>query len=64
MTEYDIQDAYKLKVFMQQIAAINDKYPSGVKIYLEDVPEQLKEAIEFINTMVESQKKAGDEQLF
>lgn len=53
MSKYDIQDAYKLKVFMQEIQTIIDKYPTGVKIFLEDVPDSLKQAIEMIQSMVD-----------
>lgn len=49
--KYDIQDAHKLKVFMQEISTISSKY--GRYIDLEDVPEKLKYAIEFISEMVE-----------
>lgn len=49
---YDIQDAYRLKAMMQEIAVINEKY-EYIKRTLEDVPELLKEAVEFIQEMVE-----------
>jgi hypothetical protein len=53
MSKYEIKDAVMLKECMKQIAAISEKYPHGVKSYLEDIPESLKTAIEFIQEMVE-----------
>lgn len=53
MPKYDIQDAYKLKVFMQEIQTIIDKYGKNNMYDLEDVPEKLKTTIEFIAEMVE-----------
>lgn len=50
--KYDIQDAYKLKVFMQEIQTIMDKYGKNNMYSLEDVPEKIKEAIEWIDEMV------------
>lgn len=52
MSKYDIQDAYKLKVFMKEIATIIEKY--GVRNFwsMKDCPEHLKEAIEWIEEMV------------
>lgn len=54
MSKYEIQDAYKLKVFMQEIQTIADKYPNGAGIHLKDIPEELKQAIEFIDEMVKA----------
>lgn len=52
--KYDIADAHKLKVFMQEIQTIMDKYPQSlIPNYLEDVPKELKESIEYIVEMVE-----------
>lgn len=53
MAKYDIQDAYKLKVFMQEIQTIIDKYGANNMWALEDVPTRIKETIEFIADMVE-----------
>lgn len=53
MSKYDIADAHKLKVFMQEIQTIIDKYGKMNMYPLEDVPEKIKEAIEFIAEMVE-----------
>lgn len=51
--KYDIQDAYKLKVFMQEIQTIIDKYGKRSMYPLDGIPSQIKEAIEFIQEMVE-----------
>lgn len=56
MSQYDITDAHKLKVFMQEIQTIVDKYPKGAGIYIEDCPTHIKEAIEFIGNMVKRQE--------
>lgn len=53
MSKYDIQDAYKLKVFMQEIQVIIDKYGKNNMYSLDGVPENIKEAIEWISLMVE-----------
>lgn len=53
MSKYDIADAHKLKVFMQEISTIIEKYGKRNMIWIEDCPEHLKEAIEFIQEMVE-----------
>lgn len=50
--KYDIQDAYKLKVFMQEIQTIVDKYGKNNMYSLQDVPQNIKEAIEWIDEMV------------
>lgn len=54
MSNYDIKDAIMLKECMKQIAQIKAKYPKGAGIYL-DVEGDLKQAIEFIQEMVETQ---------
>ena len=53
MSKYDIADAHKLKVFMQEIQTIRDKYSPGMPDYLGDIPTQIKDAIEWIAEMVE-----------
>ena len=54
MAKYDIQDAHKLKVFMQEIQLMIDKYPTSLlPVYLRDVPENIKKSIEWIADMVE-----------
>lgn len=53
MGKYDIADAHKLKVFMQEIATIIDKYGKNNMWSISDCPEHLKEAIEWIQEMVE-----------
>lgn len=53
MSKYDIQDAYKLKVFMQEIQTIIDKYGKRNMYQIEDCPQHIKEAIEWISEMVE-----------
>lgn len=52
MAKYDIQDAHKLKVFMQEIQTIIDKYGKENMYSLERTPEDIKTAIEFIQEMV------------
>lgn len=52
MSKYDIQDAYKLKVFMQEIQTIIDKYGKTNMYQIEDCPQHIKEAIEWIDEMV------------
>jgi hypothetical protein len=54
MGKYDIKDAHKLKVFMQEIQLIADKYAgSMVGDRLNKIPEELKETIEWIAEMME-----------
>lgn len=53
MSKYDIKDAVMLKECMRIIAEIVTKYPNGASIYIDNVPEQIKKAIEFIQEMVE-----------
>lgn len=53
MSKYDIQDAYKLKVFMQEIQTIVDKYGANNMWSIKDTPNDIKEAIEWIGEMVE-----------
>lgn len=54
MGKYDIKDAVMLKECMKQIAAVAAKYPDFVgKPYLNDLQDELKRAIEFIQEMVE-----------
>lgn len=53
MAKYDIQDAYKLKVFMQEIQTIVDKYGANNMWSIKDTPKDIKEAIEWIGEMVE-----------
>jgi hypothetical protein len=52
MSKYEIEDAYKLKVFMQEIQTIVDKYEKRNMYMIEDCPQHLKEAIEWIAEMV------------
>lgn len=52
MSKYDIKDAIMLKECMRIIAEINAKY-EYVERSLRTVPEDIKEAIEFIQEMVE-----------
>lgn len=62
MSKYEIKDAIMLKECMRIIAEIAAKYPHGAGRYLEDVPEKLKETIEFIQEMIktdEEQRKAA-----
>lgn len=51
MAKYDIKDAVMLKECMKQIAAVKAKYPN---MYLDpSIERSLKEAIEFIQEMVD-----------
>lgn len=51
MSKYDIADAVMLKECMKQISLVRDKYPA---MWLPtDIESNLKEAIEFIQEMVE-----------
>lgn len=50
--KYDITDAIMLKECMRIIAETVAKYPKGAGIYIDDVPERIKDAIEFIQEMV------------
>lgn len=52
MAKYEIKDAIMLKECMRIIAEVVAKYPKGAGIYIDDCPEHLKEAIEFIDNMV------------
>jgi hypothetical protein len=52
MSKYEIKDAVMLKECMRIIAEINAKY-EYVERMLHSVPEDIKEAIEFIQAMVE-----------
>lgn len=54
MGKYEIKDAVMLKECMKQIALVASKYPDFVgRPYLDDIQDNLKEAIEFIQEMVE-----------
>lgn len=53
MGKYDIEDAKKLKEAMMIISEMNTKY-EYVNSRLENVPEDIKQLIEFIQEMVES----------
>lgn len=54
MGKYDIKDAVMLKECMKQIALVAAKYPEFVgRPYLDDMQDDLKAAIEFIQEMVE-----------
>lgn len=54
MSKYDIQDAYKLKAIMQEVTSLIAKYPV-LDMYLDSIPENIKEAIEFIDEMVKKE---------
>ena len=54
MSKYDIADAIMLKECMKQIALVASKYPDFVgRPYLNDLQDDIKQAIEFIQEMVE-----------
>lgn len=54
MSKYDIKDAIVLKECMKQIAAVAAKYPDFIgRSYLDGMQEELKQAIEFIQEMVD-----------
>lgn len=55
MNKYEIKDAIMLKECMRIIAEIVAKYPKGAGIFIEDVPDKIKEAIEFIQAIVEKE---------
>lgn len=53
MSKYEIKDAVMLKECMRIIAEINAKYDFKYHPDTTDIPEKLKQAIEFIQEMVE-----------
>lgn len=53
MPKYDIVDAQKLKVFMQEIQTIIDKYPTMPHYLDEGSISDIKKTIEWIAEMVE-----------
>lgn len=54
MSKYDISDAVMLKECMKQIALVAAKYPDFIgEPYLNDLQDNLKTAIEFIQDMAE-----------
>lgn len=60
MGNYEIKDAVMLKECMRIIAEIAAKYPQGAGVYLDNVPERIKKAIEFIQQMVAPKDTKGD----
>lgn len=53
MSKYEISEAIMLKECMKRIAAIKVKHPSLELILRDGIEEDLKNAIEFIQEMVE-----------
>lgn len=53
MSKYEVKDAAMLKECMRLIAEIVTKYDKRNMYMIEDCPEHLKEAIEFISEMIE-----------
>ena len=52
MSKYEIKDAIMLKECMKIVAGVVAKYPQGAGIQIESVPEDIKNAIEYIEEMV------------
>lgn len=55
MSKYEIKDAIMLKECMKQIATIVDKYGKNNMFTIDDCPDHIKEAIEWITEMVRLQ---------
>lgn len=55
MSKYEIKDAVTLKECMRIIAEIVAKYGKHNMYSIEDCPQHIKEAIEFIQEMVKQE---------